>query len=210
MRFPEFRDVASAAATRWQSAVRVAPLAAFVIGVLGACDALAQAYPSKSVRIIVAVGPGSGDDFVARLVASKLSELLGQQFLVENRPGAGGFIGQSFVAKSPPDGYTLLLGGGSMAGARFVNAAVTYDVLRDFTQISLVETSPFVMVVHPSVQARNLKEYIALARSRPGKMTFATVAPGKYLTGACFFLTTWLASTRLKFNTRLLLRLSLM
>ena len=174
MRFPKFANVASTAA-------RLAPLAVLLlaIGFSGARDAVAQTYPSKPVRIIVAAGPGGGDDFVARVIASKLSELLGQQFLVDNRPGAGGFIGQSFVAKSPADGYTLLLGGGSMAGARFVNAAVTYDVLRDFTQISLVEASPFAMVVHPSVPARNLKEYIALARSRPGKMTFATIGAGQ-------------------------------
>ena len=139
----------------------------------------AQAYPSKPVRIVVASGPGSGDDFVTRVIANKLGELLGQQFVVDNRPGAGGFIGQSFVVKAPADGYTLLLGGGSMAGARYVNAAVTYDVLRDFTHISLVETSPFVLVVHPSVPARNLKEYIALARSKPGKMTFATIGAGQ-------------------------------
>ncbi|HEV7820832.1 MAG TPA: tripartite tricarboxylate transporter substrate-binding protein, partial [Burkholderiales bacterium] len=141
--------------------------------------ASAQTYPGKPVRIIVASGPGSGDDFVTRLIANKLGELLGQQFIVDNRPGAGGFIGQSFVVKAPPDGYTLLLGGGSMAGARYVNAAVTYDVLRDFTHISLVETSPFVLVVHPSVPARNLKEYIALARSKPGKITFATIGAGQ-------------------------------
>ncbi len=139
----------------------------------------AQAYPSKPVRIVVASGPGSGDDFVTRVIANKLGELLGQQFIVDNRPGAGGFIGQSFVVKAPADGYTLLLGGGSMAGARYVNAAVTYDVLRDFTHVSLVETSPFVLVVHPSVPARNLKEYIALARSKPGKMTFATIGAGQ-------------------------------
>ncbi len=83
------------------------------------------------------------------------------------------------VAKSPPDGYTLLLGGGSMAGARYVNAAVTYDVLRDFTQISLAAIAPFFLVVHPSVPARNVKEYIALAKSRPGKLTFATLGPGQ-------------------------------
>jgi tripartite-type tricarboxylate transporter receptor subunit TctC len=144
-----------------------------------ALDAAAQAYPAKPVRIVVASGPGSGDDFVTRVIANKLGEMLGQQFIVDNRPGAGGFIGQSFVIKAPPDGYTLLLGGGSMAGARFVNAAVTYDILRDFTHISLVETSPFVLVVHPSVPARNLKEYIALARSKPGKMTFATIGAGQ-------------------------------
>ena len=105
--------------------------------------------------------------------------MLGQQFIVENRPGAGGLIGQSLVLKSPPDGYTLLLAGGSMAGARYVNAQVTYDVLRDFTPVSLVETSPFVMVVHPSVPAKNLKEYIALARSQPGKMTYGTIGAGQ-------------------------------
>jgi len=142
-------------------------------------DAAAQAYPTKPVRIVVASGPGSGDDFVTRVIANKLGEIYGQQFIVDNRPGAGGFIGQSFVIKAPPDGYTLLLGGGSMAGARFVNAAVTYDILRDFTHVSLVETSPFVLVVHPSVPAQNLKEYIALARSKPGKMTFATIGAGQ-------------------------------
>jgi len=138
----------------------------------------AQPYPTKSVRIVVPTAPGGGDDYVTRLLAPKLSELLGQQFIVENRVGAAGMIGQTFVAKSPPDGYTLLLAGGSMAGARYVNAAVTYDVLKDFSPISLLETTQFIMVVHPSVPARNAKEYIALARTRPGKMTFGTFGPG--------------------------------
>ena len=153
MRFGEFAEVASNAATNWR--VVVFALYLLIIGAPCPREAAAQAYPAKPVRIVVAAGPGGGDDFVARIIAAKLSELLGQQFLVDNRPGAGGFIGQSFVAKSPPDGYTLLLGGGSMAGARFVNAAVTYDVLRDFTQISLVEASPFVLVVHPGVPGQN-------------------------------------------------------
>ena len=100
----------------------------------------AHAYPVKPVRIIVASGPGGGDDFATRVLAERLGAILNQQFVVENRPGAGGVIGQSSVLKSPPDGYTLLLAGGSMAGARFVNAAATYDVLKDFTQISLIET----------------------------------------------------------------------
>jgi tripartite-type tricarboxylate transporter receptor subunit TctC len=146
----------------------------------GAGSALAaDAYPVKPVRIVVAAGAGGGDDFTARVIANKLGEVLGQQFIVENRPGAGGLIGQSFVAKAAPDGYTLLLGGGSMAGARYVNASVNYDVLRDFSHISLVETSPFVLVVHPSVPARNLKDYIALARAHPGKLTFATIGAGQ-------------------------------
>jgi tripartite-type tricarboxylate transporter receptor subunit TctC len=150
---------------------------------LGACSftlvAHAQAYPSKVVRIIVPSAAGFGDDIPARQLASKLSEILGQQFVVDNRPGAGGMIGQTLVAKSPPDGYTLLLAGGSMAGARYVNANVTYDVLHDFTHVSLIETSPFVLIVHPSVPVRDLKTFIALARSRPGKMAFGSIGAGQ-------------------------------
>jgi tripartite-type tricarboxylate transporter receptor subunit TctC len=84
-------------------------------------------------------------------------------------------IGQTYVQKAPPDGYTWLLAGGSMAGARLVNANVTYDVLRDFTPVTQLENAPFVLVIHPSIPAKNLKEFVALARSRPGNMTFATL-----------------------------------
>jgi tripartite-type tricarboxylate transporter receptor subunit TctC len=154
-------------------------LAAVLAAACASAAIAADSYPVKPVRIIVAVGAGSGDDFVARQVAAKLSELLGQQFIVENRPGAGGMIGQTFVAKSSPDGYTLLLAGGSMAGARYVNANVTYDLLRDFTPVSLVETSPFVLVINPALPARSVGEFIALARSRPGKLTFGTLGAGQ-------------------------------
>src|SRR3954464_9202407 len=92
-----------------------------------------QPYPSKPVRIVVATGAGTVDDLPARIVADKLGQILGQQFFVENRPGAGGSIAQTFVMKSAPDGYTLLLAGGSMAGARYASATVAYDLLRDFT-----------------------------------------------------------------------------
>lgn len=136
-------------------------------------------WPEKTVRIVTATAPGGGDDFVSRLIAPKLGEILGQSFIVENRPGAGGVIGQSAVAKSSPDGYTWLLAGRSMAGARYVNAAVTYDVLRDFAPVSLLETSPFVMLVHPSVPVRDVKEFITLARSHPGKMTYGTIGAGQ-------------------------------
>ena len=155
----------------------------FVAALLAAaCASLASAadpYPVKPVRIVVAVGAGGGDDFVARQLAAKLSEILGQQFIVENRPGAGGMIGQTYVAKSAPDGYTLLLAGGSMAGARYVNANITYDLMRDFTPISLLETSPFVLVVNPALPAQSVKEFIALARSRPGKLTYGTLGAGQ-------------------------------
>jgi tripartite-type tricarboxylate transporter receptor subunit TctC len=154
-------------------------LIAAIVAVCASAAMAADPYPVKPVRIIVAAGAGGGDDFAARQVAAKLSDLLGQQFVVENRPGAGGMIGQTFVAKSAPDGYTLLLAGGSMAGARYVNASVTYDLLRDFTPISLIETSPFALVIHPSIPARSVGEFIAQARSRPGKMSYGTLGAGQ-------------------------------
>jgi tripartite-type tricarboxylate transporter receptor subunit TctC len=154
--------------------IRFALAAALACSMLAA-HAQTGKWPEKPVRIIIAAAPGGGDDFVTRLIAPKLADLLGQQFIAENRVGVGGMIGQTFVQKSPPDGYTLLLAGGSMAGARHVNANVAYDVLRDFTPVSLLETSQFFMIVHRSVPAKNLKEYVALARARPGNMTFATL-----------------------------------
>jgi tripartite-type tricarboxylate transporter receptor subunit TctC len=152
--------------------------AAFVSAV-PAVNAQIGKWLERAVRVVVATPPGGGDDFLTRLIAPKLSELLGQQFIVENRAGGGGVIGQTFVMKAAADGYTWLLAGSSMAGARYVNTAATYDVLRDFTAVSQLETSPFVLVVHPSVPARSAKDYIALARSQPGKMTYVTLGAGQ-------------------------------
>jgi tripartite-type tricarboxylate transporter receptor subunit TctC len=140
--------------------------------------AVAANYPTKPVRIVVASGPGSGDDFAARVLAEQLSVQLGQQFVVENRPGAGGVIGQTAVLKAPPDGYTLLLAGGSMAGARFVNANATYDLMKDFTPVSTIETSPFALVVNPELRITSLREFIAHARARPSKLSYATIGAG--------------------------------
>ena len=150
-------------------------LAAVLSISLSAAHAQTGRWPEKPVRMIVAAAPGGGDDFVTRLISPKLAEIFGQQFIIENRVGAGGFIGQTFVQKAPPDGYTWLLAGGSMAGTRLVNANATYDVLRDFSPVSQLEIAPFVLVVHPSVPAKNLKEYIALARSPNAKINFATL-----------------------------------
>ncbi len=152
-----------------------------IVGILAlwSCLAFGQAYPSKPVHVIVPAGAGGGDDFAARLMANKMGEMLGQQFVIENRPGAGGSIGQTLVAKAAPDGYTLLLAGGSMAGARFANASVTYDLQRDFTPISLIEVSPFALIVAKTVPANNVRELIALAKGKPGRMTFATLGAGQ-------------------------------
>jgi tripartite-type tricarboxylate transporter receptor subunit TctC len=141
--------------------------------------ALGQSYPAKPVRIIVAVGPGGGDDFAARTLAAKLTEIISQQFFVENKPGAGGMIGQTYVAKSPPDGYTLLLAGGSMAGAKYVNANMGYDLLRDFTPVSLLETSPFALIANPALRAKTVQELVTYGRANPGKLTYATLGAGQ-------------------------------
>jgi tripartite-type tricarboxylate transporter receptor subunit TctC len=139
----------------------------------------AQPYPSKPVKIVVATGAGTVDDLPARILAEKLSQTLGQPFFVENRPGAGGSIGQNFVMKSAPDGYTLLLAGGSMAGARYANANVTYDLLRDFTPISLVVTSEFALVANSALPVHTVKELIAYAKAHPGKVTYGTIGAGQ-------------------------------
>jgi len=146
-----------------------------LIAAFSAVHAQTGKWPEKPVRIVVATAPGGGDDFVTRLISPSLAKLLGQQFIVENRAGAGGFIGQTSVQKAPPDGYTWLLAGGSMAGTRLINANATYDVLRDFSPVSQLEISPFVLVIHPSVPAKNLKEYIVLARGPNAKINFATL-----------------------------------
>src|SRR4051812_39690669 len=151
------------------ASLRHVVLAAFVA--LSFSASAADPYPVKPVKIVVATGAGTVDDVAARVVAERMSALLGQQFFIENRPGAGGLIGQMAVLKSAPDGYTLLLAGGSMAGARYANAAATYDLLRDFTPISLVAEGPFALVVNPALPARDVKELVALAKSTPGKLS---------------------------------------
>lgn len=150
-----------------------------ILALAAGAAAMAQDYPSRPVRIVVASGAGSGDDFATRVLADQLSRILKQPFLVENRPGAGGVIGQTAVQKAAPDGYTLLLAGGSMAGARFVNAAVAYDVLSDFTPISTIETAPFVLVANPALPAKDLKAFITHARANPGRITFGTTGTGQ-------------------------------
>ncbi len=153
--------------------------ALIAVGCLANSAVAADRYPVKPVRVIVATGAGGSDDFIARSVSAKLGEVLGQPFVVENRPGAGGMIAQSSVAKSEPDGYTLLAAGGSMAGAHYVNANMGYELLRDFQPISLLVTNPFSLLVNPALSVRNVKEFIDLARSRPGKLTFATLGAGQ-------------------------------
>jgi tripartite-type tricarboxylate transporter receptor subunit TctC len=153
---------------------------ALVAAVAFACTvaAVAQNYPIRPVRLIVPSSPGGGTDITARIMAPELSKLLGQQVVVENRPGAGTMIGGEVVAKSPPDGYTLLMGISTLAINPAVYRKVPYDALRDLAPITQAVSVPNVVVGHPSLPAKNLKELIALARSRPGELTFASAGLG--------------------------------
>jgi tripartite-type tricarboxylate transporter receptor subunit TctC len=137
-----------------------------------------QAYPVKPVRIIVPYAAGGNTDFTARAVAEKLSDSYKRQFIVDNRPGAATNIGTEAVARAPADGYTLLMGGAANAINMSLFAKLPYDTLRDFEPIALCVQGANVLAIHPSVPAKNLKELIALAKARPGKLNFASSGLG--------------------------------
>lgn len=139
---------------------------------------VAQAYPTKPMRIIVPFPPGAATDIQGRFIAQKLSDTLGQQVIVDNRAGANGTLGLDLAAKAPPDGHTLVLG---QTGNLAISPGLTkvpYDPLRDFAPISLILSSPHVIAVHPSLPARTVKELVALARSRPGQLNYASTGAG--------------------------------
>ncbi len=159
---------------------RMAAAAAVMTGLAGATPALAQAqdYPGRQVKIIVPFGAGGPADIFARQLAQHLSESMKQSFVVENRPGAGSIIGSDAVAKSAPDGYTLLV----MSNTHTANESLVpnkpFALMRDFVPVSPINYSDLVMVVHPSVQAKDLKEFIALAKSKPGGLNYASSGTG--------------------------------
>ena len=138
----------------------------------------AQDYPRRPIRLIVALPPGGSTDIMGRMLAGKLGERLGQQVVVDNRPGASGIIGDDLVAKSQADGYTLLLGSGSFGTINSLYAKLPFDTAKDFAPIALFATSPYVFVVHPSVPVTAMPDFIAYARARPGQLNFAGSTPG--------------------------------
>jgi tripartite-type tricarboxylate transporter receptor subunit TctC len=159
---------------RMLRAVAAAPLAWALL----AAPAAAQQYPAKTVRMIVPFAPGGNTDIIARIVAPRMSEALGQQIVIDNRGGAGSIIGTEMAARAPADGYTLLM----VSAAHVINPAMVkklpYDSLKDFTAISVVADVPTAFVVHPALPVTTVKEFIALARKRPGELNYSTAGRG--------------------------------
>jgi tripartite-type tricarboxylate transporter receptor subunit TctC len=154
--------------------IRIAVLAA-----LGVTSALAQTYPAKPLRILIAQAPGSATDVISRVVGHRLSEGLGQPVVIEARPGAGGVVGTEAAARSAPDGYTLFMGNNSTHGSNpAVYAKLPYDAVNDFAPIAFVASVPYVLVVDPALPVNSVQELIAHAKSRPGKMNYASAGNG--------------------------------
>ncbi len=153
------------------------------IGFIACCTphqgATAQSYPAKPIRMIVTFAPGGGADFVGRVVGQKLSDALAQPVVIDNRAGANGAIGNEAVAKAPPDGYTLLLGAaGPLTISPSLYAKLPFDTVRDYAPISLAASSAFAVTLHPSVPANSIRELVALAKSRTGKLNYGSSGTG--------------------------------
>ena len=151
----------------------VATVACFAAGAVSA-----QPYPAKPVRIVVPFAPGGGTDVIARHLATGMTESLKRQVIVDNRAGANGIVGTEIVARSPADGYTLLFVSSPHSINPSVYARLPYDTLRDFAPVSLIALSPYVLVVHPSLPARNVKEFVALAKKRPDQILYGSGGSG--------------------------------
>jgi len=150
-----------------------------VFATLVAPPALAQNYPAKPIKIIIAQAPGSATDVISRVVGNRLSEGLGQPIVVEARPGAGGALGTEAAARSAPDGYTLFMGNNSTHGSNpAIYAKLPYDAVNDFAPISFVASVPYVLVVEPSLPVKSVQDLIALAKSKPGKINYASAGNG--------------------------------
>ncbi len=164
----------------------VVALGCALAGVVG--SALAQAYPNRPIRMIVTFPAGSGTDIVARMIGQKMSESLGHQIVVDNRPGAGGIIGSDLAAQAAPDGYTLVM----VSAAHTINPSVyrklPYDAAAAFAPVTQLASTPYLLVAHPAVPAKNVAELIALARAKPGQINYASggIGVGSHLAGELF------------------------
>ena len=152
----------------------VSLLAAPLVGAQSA----AQSFPNKPIRFVVPFPPGGGNDILARALAPKMSEILGQQVVIDNRAGAGGNIGADFVAKSPPDGYTIVIASNQVTMNPWIYSKLPFDIAKDFSPIAQIASVPMLLAINPEVPAKNLKEFIALAKAKPGSMNFSTPGLG--------------------------------
>lgn len=152
--------------------------AALTLCVIAAAPVSAQQYPTKPIRLVLPFPPGAPSDLVGRTIGQKIGDQMGQNLVPDNRAGAGGSIGLSLVAKAPPDGYTLIVTSPAIALTPLLYSKLSYDPLKDFTPIARLASIENVMLVHPSVPAKTLKEFIALARANPGKLNYGSGGPG--------------------------------
>ncbi len=154
----------------------------FAVAVCVPRAAFSQTYPNKPIRVIIPASPGDSCDILTRLIAPKIGERLGQQLIVDNRPGAAGQLGLTLLMKAPPDGYTLACGqGGNMVIVPLSYQKVAYDTFKDFTPVSLMVSNFVALVVHPSVPFRNVKDLIVYAKENPGKLAFGSTGEGAFI-----------------------------
>jgi tripartite-type tricarboxylate transporter receptor subunit TctC len=151
---------------------------AVMLACLSALPALAQEYPAKQVRVVLPFPPGGGSDLIARVVAQKLTASLGQPVIVDNRAGASGNIAGEIVAKAPADGYTLLFGNSSLSISPAVFKKLNYDPVKELTPISMASSYPFTLVIHPSLPVQSVRTLVALAKSKPGELAYASAGGG--------------------------------
>lgn len=154
----------------------VSALSALALLALAGGQAFAQSYPAGPIRVVVPFPAGGGVDSMGRILGQKLTESFGRQIVIDNRPGVNGMIGSEIVAKSPKDGYTLLVNGANFVTTPSLYSKVTYDPIKDFDPVSLAALAPNVLVVHPSLPAKSIKELVALAKARPGQVHYASSA----------------------------------
>jgi tripartite-type tricarboxylate transporter receptor subunit TctC len=173
----ESHSIASRTPARRMRRVTVTVMAACA-SVLLACGALAQQYPNKPIRLLLPFPPGAPSDLVGRTIGQKLGEQMGQSFIADNRTGAGGTLGLAIAAKSPPDGYTVLVTSPTLALSPLLYSNLQFDPVKDFTPVARLAAIENVMLIHPAVPAKTLKEFVALARSRPGKLNYGSGGPG--------------------------------
>jgi tripartite-type tricarboxylate transporter receptor subunit TctC len=151
------------------------------LAVLGQTGAFAQAYPAKSVRVVIPWPPGGSNDIVGRIVTQKLAEATGQQFVVDNRGGAAGTIGSDVVAKSPPDGYTIMIHSATHVANPHLYGKLPYDTLKDFAAVASLSAQIGMLIVHPSLPVHSVKEFVALAKRNPGEIRYSSSGNGSFV-----------------------------